>query len=110
MALMKREAETPLTPEPPPFEPGFGRLVYVVQRFDGFNWNSLTWRWDTYMEAHEFLIDGQELGLLGTHSRVSHEWCWEGERPTFVVAREPDEEETYEDAIDNQGGTKRCKR
>ena len=104
MALMKRNAETLSTPEPPPFEPGFGRMVYVVQRYDGINWNPLTWRWDTYMEAHEFMIDGQELGLLDTHSRVSHEWRWEGERPTFVAAREPDEEETYEEKKDKESG------
>ena len=104
MALMKREAETPLTPEQPPFEPGFGRMMYVVQRSDGYNWNALPWRWDTYMEAHKFLIDGQELGLLDTHSRVSHEWSWEGERPTFVAAREPEEEEAYEEKEDKKSG------
>ena len=104
MAVMKRRAETPLTPEPPPFEPGFGRMVYVVQRYDGCNWNPLTWRWDTYMEAHEFMIDGQEGEWLDTHSRVSHEWRWEGERPTFVAAREPEEEEAYEEKKDKKSG------
>ena len=96
MAVMKRNAETLSTPEPPPFEPGFGRMVYVVQRYDGFHWNSLNWCWDTYMEAHEFMIDGQEGEWLDTNSRVSHEWRWEGERPTFVAAREPDEGKTAE--------------
>ena len=104
MAAMKRKAETPSTPEPPPFEPGFGRMVYVVQRYDGFHWNSLSWDWDTYMEAHEFMIDGQEGEWLDTHSRVSHEWRWEGERPTFVVASEPDEEETGEEEKDEKSG------
>ena len=104
MAAMKRKAETPSTPEPPPFEPGFGRMVYVVQRYDGFHWNSLNWCWDTYMEAHEFMIDGQEGEWLDTLSRVSHEWRWEGERPTFVAAREPDEEETYEEKKDKKSG------
>ena len=104
MAAMKRKAETPLTPEPPPFEPGFGRMVYVVQKYDGVHWNSLSWDWDTYMEAHEFMIDGQEGGWLDTHSRVSHEWRWEGERPTFVAAREPDEEETNEEKKDKKSG------